>query len=377
MTEASDSIQQAANLWRIVSGVAVDDSAVSSAMIYLSYQSSGIAEDLLPQWSGERLRELFLKQPNAEEFIERWRGKFVPEVTLQKSELVTFINEFLAAHQHIDDYFESLTIFGHSRRTRGGLGDFLVRRPPGSSNNWGLLFTTEGRGRFNCVRQQFVARPGDMVLLAPGALYEFHRHLDEEHWNTYWLYCKPAEKVMNLMNWQELGPYIYHQAVPAVEMPRIQGIFQQLFELESPAEPLAQAVVENLAEQLFLRSFQYAQRAGGTIVDSRVKSALSYISDHLYEDFSIQDVADASSLSRARLSKLFKAYTGRSILQWRDERRMSDACQALAKNAGNVQAVAEAVGYDDPLYFSRKFHQIVGVSPRQYIQDRRGQLTGT
>ncbi|WOX06909.1 helix-turn-helix domain-containing protein [Microbulbifer pacificus] len=340
-------------------------------MAYLSRRISDIAPGLLPGWSGARLRELFLTQPNAHSFIERWRSKFMPEVTLAPLQVVTFLNEFLATHQLVDNYFESLTIFGASRRKRGELGDIQVSRPLGSSSSWCLMFTTEGSGEFNCIRQTFVSSPGDMLLLAPGALYEFRRHHEDALWESYWFYSKPPEAVMNRLNWSELGPYIYHQRVPVGEIQRIKHIFQQMFELESPTEDLSQAIVENLVEQIFLWSFQYAHRSGGAILDSRVKTALSFISDHLYEDFTIEDVASASGLSRARLSKLFKAYTGRSILQWRDERRMSDACHALAQDNASVQAVAHVVGYDDPLYFSRKFTQIVGVSPRHYQRARQ------
>ena len=372
MAETCDPVQQAATLWRILSDQPVSESAAAIALDFLSGQIRDIAPGLLPRWSGARLREMFLTQPDARNFIERWRRRFMPEITLQASQVVTFVNEFLATHQLVDDYFESLTIFGASRRRRGAVGDIQVSRPLGSgSSNWCLMFTTQGRGAFNCIRQSFVATPGDMLLLAPGALYEFHRHREDAMWESYWFYCKPEERVMNRLNWSELGPYIYHQRVPTAEIPGIKNIFQQMFELETPTEALSQSIIDNLVEQIFLRSFQYAQRTGGAILDSRVKIALGYISDHLYQDFNIQDVAGAAGLSRARLSKLFKGYTGRSILQWRDERRMSDACQALVQDAASVQAVAEAVGYEDPLYFSRKFTQIVGVSPRQYQQTRR------
>ncbi|WP_226668645.1 helix-turn-helix domain-containing protein [Microbulbifer aggregans] len=374
MTKPQDSVQQVATLWRILSGQPVTEQAASAARVFVSSRIRDIAPGLLPIWSESRLRELFLTQPNAHSFIERWRSQFMPEVILQPAQVVTFLNEFLATHQLVDNYFESLTIFGASRRKRGELGDIQVSRPLGSSRSWCLMLTTEGGGEFNCIRQTFVSKPGDMILLAPGALYEFRRHHDHALWETYWFYCKPAERVMSRLNWSELGPYIYLLPVPVGEVPAIKHIFQQMLDVESPAEELSQAIIENLAEQIFLRSFQYAQRAGSVVLDGRVKTALGYISDHLYDDFTIEDVASVSGLSRARLSKLFKAYTGRSILQWRDERRMSDACQALVREDASVQAVAEAVGYEDPLYFSRKFTQIVGMSPRQYQQTRRGRL---
>ncbi len=42
------------------------------------------------------------------------------------------------------------------------------------------------------------------------------------------------------------------------------------------------------------------------------------------------------------------------------------ACQLLDSSELSVKAIADAVGYDDALYFSRLFRQTMGLSPRAY-----------
>ena len=42
------------------------------------------------------------------------------------------------------------------------------------------------------------------------------------------------------------------------------------------------------------------------------------------------------------------------------------AKQRLERTSDSVQQIALEIGFDDPLYFSRRFKHRVGVSPREY-----------
>lgn len=52
---------------------------------------------------------------------------------------------------------------------------------------------------------------------------------------------------------------------------------------------------------------------------------------------------------------------------------MTNAQYLLEQSAHNVSEVANIVGYDNPLYFSRLFKKHFGISPAQY----RKNLTGS
>lgn len=57
---------------------------------------------------------------------------------------------------------------------------------------------------------------------------------------------------------------------------------------------------------------------------------------------------------------------GSTIYGWREQQRVSRACDLLRHTQLNVTQVARAVGYEDPLYFSRIFSQHYQLSPRDY-----------
>jgi len=50
--------------------------------------------------------------------------------------------------------------------------------------------------------------------------------------------------------------------------------------------------------------------------------------------------------------------------------RMANAQNLLESTQYNISEIAEAVGYDNSLYFSRLFHKHIGVSPSEYRKSR-------
>ena len=57
--------------------------------------------------------------------------------------------------------------------------------------------------------------------------------------------------------------------------------------------------------------------------------------------------------------------------QFLSEVRMKRACRLLAETPESIGEIAAQVGFEDQLHFSRRFKQLIGVSPRQYRdQDR-------
>jgi AraC-like DNA-binding protein len=47
---------------------------------------------------------------------------------------------------------------------------------------------------------------------------------------------------------------------------------------------------------------------------------------------------------------------------------MQEAMRLLSNNAPRVKEVAFALGYDDPLYFSRVFSRLTGMSPAAFAK---------
>ena len=53
--------------------------------------------------------------------------------------------------------------------------------------------------------------------------------------------------------------------------------------------------------------------------------------------------------------------------------RINKACALLHESRFTVTEVANSVGYEDALYFSRVFKRIKGVSPTKYLHEAGGE----
>lgn len=63
---------------------------------------------------------------------------------------------------------------------------------------------------------------------------------------------------------------------------------------------------------------------------------------------------------------LFKEEIGMTPLAYQQTLRIKDTMSALISTRQSINEIAAQVGYENPLYFSRVFKKLVGVSPREY-----------
>ncbi|WP_246287265.1 helix-turn-helix transcriptional regulator [Lacticaseibacillus absianus] len=115
-----------------------------------------------------------------------------------------------------------------------------------------------------------------------------------------------------------------------------------------------------------------AQAAAETPDRSALAVAASYyLEAHYTEPVTLTDLADHLHVSTAHLSHTFKAVNGVGPMGYMTSLRLNRAQQLLKETALPIKAVASAVGYQDPYYFSRLFKQTFGQAPSQ-VQEQRG-----
>jgi AraC-like DNA-binding protein len=81
---------------------------------------------------------------------------------------------------------------------------------------------------------------------------------------------------------------------------------------------------------------------------------------------SVAELAGMYQMSEEHFIRQFKAYIGQTPLGYRTSARMETARSLLLGTDLSVTDIACALGYDDPLYFSRVFKKSTGLSPRAY-----------
>ncbi|MGL6200914.1 MAG: AraC family transcriptional regulator [Lachnospiraceae bacterium] len=97
-----------------------------------------------------------------------------------------------------------------------------------------------------------------------------------------------------------------------------------------------------------------------------VKSAINYMSHNFASKIKISELADHLGINRSHLTSSFKKVLRISPQEFLINLRMEKAASLLKKTSLPVSEIAEQVGYDDPLSFSRSFKKKFDLSPRAY-----------
>jgi AraC family transcriptional regulator of arabinose operon len=90
------------------------------------------------------------------------------------------------------------------------------------------------------------------------------------------------------------------------------------------------------------------------------------IRNHPSRDWTLSELSELAGMSSAYFSRLFHSKTGYRPIIFIQKIRVETACQLLKTTNMRINEVAEFVGYNDQLYFSRVFKKITGVSPKLY-----------
>ena len=97
-----------------------------------------------------------------------------------------------------------------------------------------------------------------------------------------------------------------------------------------------------------------------------VEQAIHYMRENIENSISIKDVLHYVGYSQSHFSKLFKNRTGMSPLSYINHLKMEHASYLLKTTDLKVNQICYKVGIEDPLYFSRLFSKVMGMSPTKY-----------
>lgn len=107
------------------------------------------------------------------------------------------------------------------------------------------------------------------------------------------------------------------------------------------------------------------QNAAGQYEQNMVFSVLKYIETH-YKNASLTDICTEYSLPPYYISRLLKKFTGSNFKNLLQQRRLQQAAYLLSQTTLSVEAVMEAIGYENSSYFYRKFREKYGCSPAEF-----------
>lgn len=105
--------------------------------------------------------------------------------------------------------------------------------------------------------------------------------------------------------------------------------------------------------------------------DSWIEQVIHYIDTHFHEDLTREHLSELVQVSPEHFSRTFRMYTGQTFSDYLALLRIRTAQLRLLHNMPKLENLAQEVGYKEGTYLSRKFKQLVGVSPSIYRQKQK------
>ena len=137
-------------------------------------------------------------------------------------------------------------------------------------------------------------------------------------------------------------------------------------------------VLNHLAQILFVQmlrahAVQAVEPTGwlGALNDDGMGAALCAMHGDVAHAWTLKELAGISHMSRSAFALSFKDQVGTPPLEYLIKWRMSLARDALGRGTHSISELARATGYQSESAFSTAFRRVVGLSPRQFRDERR------
>lgn len=103
-----------------------------------------------------------------------------------------------------------------------------------------------------------------------------------------------------------------------------------------------------------------------------IDATTEYMLHNVDQPLQLDEIAAQAGLSVSHFSELFRTQTGQSPIAYFIHLKIRHACRLLDLSQKTVKSIAFETGYRDPYYFSRVFKKVMGVSPGQYREIKKG-----
>lgn len=150
------------------------------------------------------------------------------------------------------------------------------------------------------------------------------------------------------------------------EITPIQNLVENLLFTLLKETPSKRKMSEMTMVLLFMQIMDHTDAIySSNLEQTTVFKVLSYIESH-YASGSLSELAELLHYNVYSLSREIKQKTGKNYTELVQEKRLAQVAFLLKNTDGNVDSIANAVGYENIGYFYRIFQEKFGISPRKY-----------
>jgi AraC family transcriptional regulator of arabinose operon len=237
---------------------------------------------------------------------------------------------------------------------------------PGIRTEYLLHFIMDGKGYYKVRGKVHTLKKGDFFLIWPNS--QIYYEADKKNpWSYVWVGFQGVKA----------ASYLNHAGLDADHLighlPDVSLIFtfvQQMMwsrQLTISNELKRDSMLYQILAALIDNHYQVLPKEDKYEYPYSVyvNQAMDYISIHYNESVKINDIAAYIGIDRSYLTQVFKKEIQISPQEYLIKYRMDQAEILLRDKNIKIKSVAQAVGYNDALTFSKMYKKIKGINPRE------------
>jgi len=232
-------------------------------------------------------------------------------------------------------------------------------------NQYVLIYCVEGSGFYVVDGKRYDVKKNQYFILPIGKPHQYGA-TEGHHWTIYWIHFGGS------------AAYIYAegavtpQSINVTVNSRIGdrlNIFEEMLNTLHAGKELedmryaSSLLYHFLASMRYLGQFRRAKTEAPTDI---VEQAIHYLRENIENHITLEDVLKYVGYSQSHFTSTFKKKTGMSPITYFNRLKIEHACRLLRTTDMKINMICYKVGIEDPLYFSRLFSKLMGMSPTAY-----------
>ena len=244
----------------------------------------------------------------------------------------------------------------------------LYQWGPGIRDHYLIHYVISGKGYYKVKNKVFSLNAGDTFLVYPNTEVSYYAD-EKEPWEYTWVGFtgSDASIILNATDFSPSSPVIQ-------KMPFGDSIHRQLLHIYDARGNQFEHAVEmtgRLYTMLAMFMHGSSKISDNNTSVTYVQKGIEYISANYSYNITIEDIANYVGLSRSHLFRSFETVLGQSPKEYLTEFRMKQACYLLEHSSLSITAIANSIGFDNSLYFSKTFHKWKNMSPKEYRKQHK------
>ncbi|MBD5303877.1 MAG: helix-turn-helix domain-containing protein [Bacteroides sp.] len=245
-------------------------------------------------------------------------------------------------------------------------------RPQGAAEHI-FIYCTRGRGWFSVGDTTFPVG-ADSYFIIPADTPHAYGAAEDDPWSIYWIHFSGSLSSLYLP--KRTAPVEIKPGALSRIADRL-GLFEEMINTIARGYEMDNLMYACSVFHHFLGSLSYLRAyrnipSADQAAPNALESAIKFMKENIEKKLTLGEIAAYAGYSTSQLSLIFRTHAGLPPMEYLNRLKIRHACYLLDFTDMKVNQICHKTGISDPYYFSRLFHTVMGVSPRDYRRREKG-----